>query len=141
MLKLRSALNASSLLSVLLLSLWVSSSSAETWVVTDLAHPVEASAEIRTIYLDAPERLEERLTGDLPNDPAVASRIVEERMHSPEWQDVSKELALAYQGVADAWSLGVSKIPAVVVDKKYVVYGQSDVAKAVSLIAQHRGGS
>lgn len=33
-----------------------------------------------------------------------------------------------------AWSLGITKIPAVVVDRRYVVYGESDMAKALVLI-------
>ena len=44
----------------------------------------------------------------------------------------------AYQGVADAWSLGITSLPAVVVDQRYVVYGDSDVARAIARIEQHR---
>lgn len=47
-------------------------------------------------------------------------------------------LGMAYQGVVDAWSLGVTTIPAVIVDRLYVVYGEPDVAKAVALIEAHR---
>jgi integrating conjugative element protein (TIGR03757 family) len=42
------------------------------------------------------------------------------------------------RGVADAWSLGITTIPAVVVDQRYVVYGEPDVARAVARIEQHR---
>ncbi|NQD96830.1 DUF1525 domain-containing protein, partial [Pseudomonas sp. CrR25] len=38
----------------------------------------------------------------------------------------------------DAWSLGVTTIPAVIVDHRYVVYGEPDVAKAAALIEAHR---
>ncbi|OTJ71748.1 hypothetical protein CAY98_34130 [Pseudomonas aeruginosa] len=44
----------------------------------------------------------------------------------------------AQQDVADAWSLGVEKIPAVVVDRQYVVYGEPDVSRALELIAKAR---
>lgn len=44
----------------------------------------------------------------------------------------------AYQDVVDAWSLGITTIPAVVVDQRYVVYGEPDVAKAVALIEAHQ---
>ncbi|MEN1465372.1 DUF1525 domain-containing protein, partial [Pseudomonas aeruginosa] len=44
----------------------------------------------------------------------------------------------AYQGVTDAWSLDVTTIPAVVVDQRFVVYGEPDVARAVARIEQHR---
>ncbi|MBN0997448.1 TIGR03757 family integrating conjugative element protein, partial [Pseudomonas aeruginosa] len=52
--------------------------------------------------------------------------------------DLQRRIASAYQGVADAWSLGVTSIPAVVVDQRYVVYGEPDVARAVARVAQHR---
>jgi integrating conjugative element protein (TIGR03757 family) len=40
--------------------------------------------------------------------------------------------------VADAWGLGVAKVPAVVVDRRYVVYGQPDAARALARIEQYR---
>jgi integrating conjugative element protein (TIGR03757 family) len=40
--------------------------------------------------------------------------------------------------VLDAFSLGVTKVPAVVVDRRYVVYGEHDVAAALALIAAYR---
>ena len=43
-----------------------------------------------------------------------------------------------HQGVTDAWSLGITSIPAVVVDQRYVVYGEPDVARAVARIEQRR---
>jgi len=50
----------------------------------------------------------------------------------------SAESDPAYQGVADAWGLGIVKIPAVVVDRRYVVYGEPDVARAVARIDAYR---
>ncbi|MGH8391347.1 MAG: DUF1525 domain-containing protein, partial [Pseudomonas sp.] len=38
----------------------------------------------------------------------------------------------------DAWSVGVEKIPAVVIDRRYVVYGEADVAKAIAQIDRAR---
>jgi integrating conjugative element protein (TIGR03757 family) len=51
---------------------------------------------------------------------------------------LQRELATAYQGVADAWSLGVTTLPAVVLDQRYVMYGEPDAAKAVARIEAHR---
>ena len=39
---------------------------------------------------------------------------------------------------ADAWSLGVTTIPAVIVDRHYVVYGDPDAAHAVTRIQAYR---
>lgn len=49
-----------------------------------------------------------------------------------------QSLVKAQQDVADAWSLGIEKIPAVVVDRQYVVYGEPDVSRALELIAKAR---
>ncbi|MBI0473663.1 DUF1525 domain-containing protein, partial [Pectobacterium parmentieri] len=38
----------------------------------------------------------------------------------------------------DAWSLGITTLPAVIVDQRYVVYGEPDIARAVELINTHR---
>ena len=40
--------------------------------------------------------------------------------------------------MTDAWSLGVTKIPAVVVDRRYVVYGETDVSRALARIEEYR---
>ena len=44
----------------------------------------------------------------------------------------------AYQGVTDAWSLGITSIPAVIVDQRYVVYGVSDLGQALARIERYR---
>lgn len=90
------------------------------------------------IELDAPERLvESELSARLPSDPKQAVAIARLRLRDG-GAAFQKRLALAYQGVVEAWSLGIAKIPAVVVDRKYVVYGEPDVNRAVSLIEQYR---
>ena len=111
---------------------------AETWVITNQAHPVSAPADVRTIRLDDQRRLEEQLTGQLPADPRQAEAAIQRYLVSPAGKHLQNELAQAQQGVTDAWSLRVEKLPAVVVDCRYVVYGEPDVAKAVALIDRAR---
>lgn len=113
-------------------------SAAEVLVVTDRLHPVSVGSAVRVIELDAPARLvESELATHLPADPQKATAIARQRL-----QDggtvLQKRLALAYQGVIEAWGLGITKIPAVVVDRRYVVYGEPDVNRAVSLIERYR---
>lgn len=50
----------------------------------------------------------------------------------------TEQLSTAYQGVTDAWRVGVTTIPAVVVDRRYVVYGDADAAHAVARIQVYR---
>lgn len=113
-------------------------SQGETWVVTDQAHPVVTPAGIRVIHLDEQQRLEEQLSRSLPSDPRQATAAVQRFLASPEGKRLQDDLAKAQQGAADAWSAGVERIPAVVVDRRYVVYGEPDVATAIRLIDRAR---
>ncbi|WP_330208578.1 MULTISPECIES: TIGR03757 family integrating conjugative element protein [unclassified Pseudomonas] len=106
-------------------------------VVTDSRHPVKAMGGERLIELDQAPRIEAELSADLPTDPERAAAIVRQRLNQGGTY-LQRRIALAYQGVTDAWSLGITTIPAVVVDRRYVVYGEPDVARAVARIEQHR---
>lgn len=121
----------------LLYILAANASAANIQVFTDHDHPVGAAAGIRVIELDAPTSLEAGLSFRLPLDPTRAAAVARARLNAG-GASLQRRLALAYQGVAYAWSLGVEKVPAVVVDRRYVVYGVSDVARAVSMIDRYR---
>ncbi|MGY2143815.1 TIGR03757 family integrating conjugative element protein [Pseudomonas sp. GXZC] len=121
-----------------LLLLLPTASHAETWVITNQAHPVAAPSGTRIILLDDQQRLEEQLSRVLPADPRQAEAKIQQYLASPTGQLLQRDLAQAQQGVTDAWSLGIEKLPAVVVDRRYVVYGEPDVAKAVTLIDRAR---
>ena len=110
---------------------------ADVVVVTDSRHPYKTMGGERLIELDEPHRIEAELSAELPNDPEQATAIVKRRLSSG-GTDLQRRLASAYQGVTDAWSLGITSLPAVVVDQRYVVYGEPDVARAVARIEQHR---
>ncbi|HBP2213375.1 TPA: TIGR03757 family integrating conjugative element protein [Pseudomonas aeruginosa] len=110
---------------------------ADVVVVTDSRHPVKTMGGERLIELDRASGLEAELSADLPADPERAAAIVRQRLNQG-GTDLQRRIGTAYQGITDAWSLGVTTIPAVVVDQRYVVYGEPDVARAVSCIEQHR---
>ncbi|WDG71556.1 TIGR03757 family integrating conjugative element protein [Pseudomonas chlororaphis] len=110
----------------------------ETWVITDQAHPVTKPAGVRLILLDEQQRLEEQLTRNLPADPRQAAASMQRYLASPEGKRLQNDLVTAQQGVTDAWSVGVEKIPAVVIDRRYVVYGEPDVSKAMGIIDRTR---
>jgi integrating conjugative element protein (TIGR03757 family) len=125
------------LLAIVLLSA-CACAQGETWVFTDDAHPVTNTSEHRVIVLDHQQRLEDHLTSRLPSDQTLAAATIQAYLASPEGIRFQHELTQAQQGTTDAWSLGVEKIPAVVVDRRYVVYGEADVAKATALIDKVR---
>lgn len=117
----------------------LNSAQAETWAVTDAAHPLNVPAGVRLIRLDDQQRLEAQLSRTLPSNPQQASMAAQQLLNSPEGARLMAELASAQQGAADAWSIGITKVPAVVVDRQYVVYGQPDVAAAIKEIEAARG--
>lgn len=110
---------------------------ADVLVVTDSRHSMQPIAGARVIELDLPERIEAELAAGLPNDPSRATAFVQQRLRDG-GQALQRRIGSAYQGVADAWGLGIAKVPAVVVDRRYVVYGEPDVARAVARIEAHR---
>ncbi|UJB64417.1 TIGR03757 family integrating conjugative element protein [Acidovorax sp. YS12] len=110
---------------------------ADVIAVTDSRHPVRAPAGTRVILLDAPARIEAELAAHLPADPARSAALVRQRLGDG-GAALQRRIAPAYQGVVDAWSLRVTTIPAVIVDRRYVVYGETDVAKATARVAAYR---
>lgn len=106
-------------------------------VITDSLHPVQVPAGVRTIELDRPEYLKARLATQLPTDSTRSALLVQQRLKEG-GTALQQQFGMAYQDVVDAWALGVTKIPAVVVDRRFVVYGEPDVAKAVALIEEYR---
>lgn len=109
----------------------------EIWVVTDQAHPVKAPAGVRIIALDRAARLQADISAQLPSDASRAAMLVRRRLHA-RGGEFQRTLRDAYQDVTDAWSVGVTKIPAVVVDRRYVVYGESNVARALAYVETYR---
>lgn len=110
---------------------------ADVRVFTDRNHPIEAPAGVRVVELDVAASIESALVANLPSDPAQAATIVQQRMKEG-GTALQRRLVDAYQGVTDAWSLRLTKIPAVVVDRRYVVYGESDVRRALASIEEYR---
>jgi integrating conjugative element protein (TIGR03757 family) len=110
---------------------------ADVLVVTDGRHPIQSMGGERVIELDLPARIEAELSAGLPADPGQAEAIMQQRLREGN-VTLQRRIGRAYQGVAEAWGLCISKIPAVVVDRRYVVYGEPDVARAVARIDAHR---
>ncbi|WP_242502741.1 TIGR03757 family integrating conjugative element protein [Serratia sp. 1D1416] len=107
-------------------------------VYTDKNFPLVASQDAAAvIYMDAAQELEAGLTAGLPVDPVQAESLLRQRLQDGE-QVLQLKLAAAYQGITEAWGLGITKLPAVVVDRRYVVYGEPDVARAVQRIEAYR---
>jgi len=128
----------SRLISCLWLLLLAGNASAQVWVITDSRHPVTGSASVqRLIQLDAAQQIETELSTNLPAEPQQATALVQQRLNQG-GASLQQRLREAYQGVTDAWSLGVTTLPAVVMEQRYVVYGETNLDKALARIAQYR---
>ena len=122
---------------VVLSAFSTAAAAAEVLAITDSGHPVQVAAGTRVIELDLPARIEAELAAGLPTDPTQAAAIVQQRLRDG-GQDLQRRLGRAYQDVAQAWGLGITKVPAVVVDRRYVVYGETDVPRALARIEEYR---
>lgn len=110
----------------------------EVWVITRSGNPLQGThAPMRVIELDAAQRIETELAAGLPSDPRQAEPIVRRRLQEG-GSALQQRMRTAYQGITDAWSLGITSIPAVVVDQRYVIYGEPDLDRALARIARYR---
>jgi len=118
------------------------SACAGTVIYTDSSNPVNSpSPDIPVVYLDATERVQTDVFGIMPVNPALAEKQARDVMNSTAFTSQQQVLASAYQGLMKAWSLGLTKYPAVVFDDKWVVYGTTDVSVAMQHLADWRGAN
>lgn len=109
--------------------------SAETIIVSSSRYPTSRSSpDAIRIQLDDVEKIEHSLSRNLLSDTTFVVQLSQDSPNARQHQ----ELINAYQGATDAWSLGVMKVPAIVVDRKYVIYGETDVLRAIDRIAEYR---
>lgn len=110
---------------------------ADVLVVTDSRHPVQTPAGVRVIELD-------QATASRSNSPRTCRPT---RNRPQPWCGSGCMTAARRCSVASAmptkvsrmpWGLGIAKIPAVVVDRRYVVYGEPEVSRAVARINAYR---
>ena len=122
---------------LLLLALFASSgvSAQPVLVFTDSQHPVFSVPEHAHVFeLDQAQQLENSLSVGLNADERYSAELAKSRLNN----QIHRQLAQAYQSVVDAWTLGIQKIPAIVVNRKYVVYGETNVARAILRIQAYQ---
>ncbi|MFP1817366.1 TIGR03757 family integrating conjugative element protein [Lonsdalea quercina] len=115
----------------LLTALATQSAAAQTVIYTTEKWPV-ISPEPGTVVqmLEDIQKREQTLFPNLSASPKQAERQALLRMQQTDWQEQETQLTRAYQALMDAWSLGITKVPAVVFEDKYVVYGTTDIRLA-----------
>lgn len=107
---------------------------ASVTIVTDSVHPLHNIPDnAKIIMLDDSIKLHISLSDHLPNDPIEAEQVVKARLLAL-GNSYQQNMKQALQDVLAAYQLGVTKIPAVIQDNRFVVYGESDVLAALQLI-------
>jgi integrating conjugative element protein (TIGR03757 family) len=132
------------LLTSLAASIWAASpvGAQEQVEVFQLAAQDVRGAEGATVfYVDAVERLAASLSAGLPADPAQAAALARRRFDALSQADRQAASAGA-EALALATQYGLTKVPAIVFDRRAVVYGVLDVDEARSLYRawRARGG-
>jgi len=95
------------------------------------SHPVVREATVEVYTVDGIARFESRLSRNLPVDPRQAERIVLKRLQQRD-AGSRRQLQHAATGLARASQYGVDRLPAIVFDGRWVVYGVTDLATARS---------
>ena len=100
--------------------------------------PLRATGGAVVHVLDARDAYAAAFGADLPADPERALAEARRRVSSPAGRAALGRIAEAAAGNVLAGRLGIEKLPAVVVDGRYVVYGVRDVARAVERVEAWR---
>lgn len=114
------------------------SGTARTVLYTTHDRPPESRDDtVEVVYLDAADTLQDEwfhqqgIELSEENAPQIIALL-----QSSKWQAQESRLTQAYQGIIQAWQLGVARVPAVVVDDQWVVYGLTDIHRAQKEIHQ-----
>ena len=112
------------------------------WVFTARELPDVQRLDLATeiFVLDTMEKPLQNLSFQNPKNDEVARRQAMAVIRSPKGQAVLAELKTHAQAVAIAWQSGIAKLPAVLMDGNYVVYGEYDVQVAIDRIMRYRYG-
>jgi integrating conjugative element protein (TIGR03757 family) len=92
----------------------------------------------RVCVLDAFEAPLKTLSFPYPGSEEGARRQAVSMINSPRGQAALDALRRAAEAAALAWQSGIQRLPAILVDQRYVVYGEYDVQVALERVADFR---
>lgn len=108
-------------------------------VAVDVFHasdrPVNTSTAervtVRVHEVDLKERVEAQLSQGLPADSDRALDVARQRLSGDSGAQLIERLKDGADALIEAHRLGVEKVPAIVIDGTYVVYGETSVQEAL----------
>lgn len=120
----------------LVLMLLASPTFATITVFTTANHPaINADANVRVVFLDAPDLQQDAILGQFNSDSIRAAHEAKSGLKQMSVEQ-QQQIVEAWRGVIAAWKLGIEKYPAVVFDDVDVVYGTTDVDLASNIRTQ-----
>jgi integrating conjugative element protein (TIGR03757 family) len=124
----------------LLVTLQASAQPESVWVFTTATLPTLRQLDLSTqvFTLDAIEKPLRHLSFPYPGSEDAARNQAVLMINSRQGQAVLEQLRRNAQALALAWQSGIDKLPAVLVDQTYVVYGEYDVQIALDRVALFR---
>lgn len=97
-----------------------------------------SATEFALSYIDLGQAamLQDSMSSLLPKEQAEATKFMQDLMNTNQGKKQINEIVNATKDIADSYVVGVKEIPAVVVNGSYVIYGTTDVFRAVSIFNQ-----
>ena len=92
----------------------------------------------RVFVLDGVDNTLKKLSFANPGDEAQAKQRAMALIQSQDGHAMITRMRHSAEAIAVAWQHGIAKLPAVLVDEQYVVYGVYDVESALAQIARYR---
>jgi len=113
---------------------------AEVWVfTTNLLLPLSGLERADRVYtLDAAEPDLSRLAFPHTGSEAQARQKAMAILASPQGQAALEKIQASSEALMTAWMHGIDQLPAVLVDREYVVYGGRSVDAAIGRIEDYR---
>ena len=113
---------------------------ASVWVFTANRLPTlrNLGHADRVFILDHADNALRGLSFNNPGNEAQARDRAMVIIQSPQGQAAISRMRNSAEAIAVAWQHGIEKLPAVLVDERYVVYGVYDVESAVAQIVRVR---
>ena len=103
------------------------------------AQSVRAVPGAKVYDVDTLQAITERLSAGLPSAPGIATEMARARFAAMSAADKAA-LQLAARVVGQAAHYRLEKVPAIVIDRRAVIYGVSDVAQALTIYRRWHAG-
>lgn len=128
------------LLSVIAVTVSASEPPESVWVFTTAQLPALRRMDLATevFFLDDIDKRLKDVAFTNPGNDERARQHATAILNSPRGQALLGHIKRNAQAVAMAWQSGIEKLPAVLVDEHFVVYGDYDVQSALHRVRQHR---